>query len=299
LWVELDEAIDRFLDHIKVEKGLAQHTVTAYAADLARFRAFCGKRGAETVAALDQGLFLSYLVELAGARLAVRSQARALVTLRQLCKYLCAERIVAADPTQEIELPRLQRKLPEVLSFREVESLLAAPGEATALSLRDGAMLELLYATGLRVSELTQLRLQDVNLEAGFVMTFGKGGKQRVVPIGDAARERVRRYLAEARAELDGGRGSESLFLTRRAAAMSRVAFWKLIKRYAYQAGITRAISPHKLRHSFATHLLENGADLRAVQALLGHADIGTTQIYTHVTRARLSELYRRHHPRA
>jgi len=297
--VELDRAIDRFLDHIKVEKGLAIHTVAAYATDLAKFRAFCERRKLATVGELSQAVVLEFLIELSGARLAVRSQARNLVTLRQLCKHLAAERILAADPTQEIELPRLSRKLPEVLSFSEVERLLAAPGEGDPLGLRDGAMLELLYATGLRVSELCALRLCDVNLEAGFVMTFGKGGKQRVVPLGDAARDRVRRYLAEARAGLDRGRGADALFLTRRAEAMSRQAFWKLIKRHAYRAGITRAISPHKLRHSFATHLLENGADLRAVQAMLGHADIGTTQIYTHVTRARLTELYRKHHPRA
>ena len=296
--MELDRAIDLFIDHIKIEKGLAAHTVTAYATDLAKFRAFCGRRGLGDTDAVAQADILGFLVELAGARLSVRSQARNLVTLRQLFKHLAAERLLARDPTQEIELPRLTRRLPEVLPFAEVERLLAQPGDATALALRDAAMLELLYATGLRVSELTQLRMRDVNLEAGFLMTFGKGGKQRVVPLGDAARDRVQRYLDEARPGLDAGRGADALFLTARAAAMTRQAFWKLIKRYAYQAGITRPISPHKLRHSFATHLLENGADLRAVQAMLGHADIGTTQIYTHVTRARLAEIHRKHHPR-
>ncbi len=296
--MELDRAIDLFIDHIKIEKGLAAHTVTAYATDLAKFRAFCGRRGLGDTDAVTQADILGFLVELAGARLSVRSQARNLVTLRQLFKHLAAERLLARDPTQEIELPRLTRRLPDVLPFAEVERLLAQPGDATALALRDAAMLELLYATGLRVSELTQLRRRDVNLEAGFLMTFGKGGKQRVVPLGDAARDRVQRYLDEARPGLDAGRGADALFLTARAAAMTRQAFWKLIKRYAYQAGITRPISPHKLRHSFATHLLENGADLRAVQAMLGHADIGTTQIYTHVTRARLAEIHRKHHPR-
>ncbi len=296
--MELDRAIDLFIDHIKIEKGLAAHTVTAYATDLAKFRAFCGRRDLSDSDAVTQADILGFLVELAGARLSVRSQARNLVTLRQLFKHLAAERLLARDPTQEIELPRLTRRLPEVLPFAEVERLLAQPGDATALALRDAAMLELLYATGLRVSELTQLRMRDVNLEAGFLMTFGKGGKQRVVPLGDAARDRVQRYLDEARPGLDAGRGADALFLTARAAAMTRQAFWKLIKRYAYQAGITRPISPHKLRHSFATHLLENGADLRAVQAMLGHADIGTTQIYTHVTRARLAEIHRKHHPR-
>ena len=296
--MELDRAIDLFIDHIKIEKGLAAHTVTAYATDLAKFRAFCGRRDLSDSDAVTQADILGFLVELAGARLSVRSQARNLVTLRQLFKHLAAERLLARDPTQEIELPRLTRRLPEVLPFAEVERLLAQPGDATALALRDAAMLELLYATGLRVSELTQLRMRDVNLEAGFLMTFGKGGKQRVVPLGDAARDRVQRYLDEARPGLDAGRGADALFLTARAAAMTRQAFWKLIKRYAYQAGITRPISPHKLRHSFATHLLENGADLRAVQAMLGHADIGTTQIYTHVTRARLADIHSKHHPR-
>jgi len=220
------------------------------------------------------------------------------VALRQLFKHLRLEKHIEQDPTSAVDLPRIGRKLPEVLTLEEVELLLASPDRKTALGLRDAAMLELLYATGLRVSELCKLRTDELDLNAGFVSTMGKGRKQRLVPVGENAIAILREYLSNARPALDKKR-SNYLFLSRRGASLSRQAFWKMIGGRARQAGIRKVIYPHILRHSFATHLLEHGADLRAVQAMLGHADISTTQIYTHVSRSHLVEIYRRHHPRA
>jgi integrase/recombinase XerD len=214
-------------------------------------------------------------------------------------KHLRAERYVPLDPTAEIDLPQLDRRLPTALSLDEVERLLGAPDVKTPRGLRDAAMLETLYATGLRVSELVLLGLADVNLADHFLIAMGKGKKQRVVPLGEAAAARLRSYCAEARPVFDRGRNAPALFLTHRGRPMTRQNFWKLLLGHARKVGIPRAISPHQLRHSFATHLLERGADLRAVQAMLGHADIATTQIYTHMSTSRLREIHRRNHPRA
>jgi integrase/recombinase XerD len=295
----LDAAIDLFLDHIKVERGLSQNTVLAYARDLCRFREFCAQRGLEDAGAVDDRAIVDYLLGLTRQELALRSQARNLVALRGLFKHLRAERYVEREPTQEIDLPRLPRRLPEILTLDEVERLLAAPDGRTTRGVRDAAMIETLYATGLRVSELCGLKLAEVNLEVGYLSTVGKGRKQRLVPFGERARERIGQYVAEARPQLLKGRVREPLFVTHRGEAMTRQGFWKLLKRYALAADIRTPLSPHKLRHSFATHLLERGADLRAVQAMLGHADISTTQIYTHLSRVRLQEIYTKHHPRA
>jgi len=295
----LDAAIDLYLDHIKVERGLSPNTVLAYARDLCRFRGFCEERGLNEAGAVDDRVIVDFLLRLTRQKLALRSQARNLVALRGLFKHLRAERLIEREPTQEIDLPRLPRSLPEVLTLDEVERLLAAPDPGTRRGLRDAAMIETLYATGLRVSELCSLRLADVNLEAGYLSATGKGRKQRLVPFGERARERITRYLAEARPAFAHGQVRDALFLTGRAGPMTRQGFWKLLRRYALGAAITKPISPHKLRHSFATHLLERGADLRAVQAMLGHADIATTQIYTHLSRIRLREIYDKHHPRA
>ena len=297
--LDLDQAIDLFLAHVKIEKGLAPNTVTAYAHDLSQFRQFCAQRGTNDVAAVTENTVVDYLLELSRRKLAARSQARMLVAIRGLFKFLRAERHIERDVTQQIELPRLPRKLPEVLSLEEVEQLLAAPDATTVRGLRDGAMLELLYSTGLRVSELCGLSLSDLNLQAGFLSTVGKGRKQRLVPFGDKAKERLERYLTEARPKLARGRVREAVFLTHLGERMTRQGFWKLLRRYAVACGISKHLSPHTLRHSFATHLLERGADLRAVQAMLGHADISTTQIYTHLSRIRLREIYDKHHPRA
>jgi integrase/recombinase XerD len=295
----LDGAIDLYLDHVKVERGLSRNTVLAYGRDLGAFRAFCQAERIADAEAVEARHVLRYLVGLAERRLAVRSQARALVALRGLYRHLRAEQRVDRDPTADVELPRVGRPLPEVLSVEEVDRLLRAPVGALPRRVRDRAMIETLYATGLRVSELTALALGDVNLDHGFVNTFGKGNKQRIVPLGDEAQASVREYLASARPAFDRRGSARALFLTHLGRPMTRQGFWKLLRGYAAAAGIRKAISPHMLRHSFATHLVERGADLRAVQAMLGHADIGTTQVYTHLSRARLREVFSKHHPRA
>ena len=296
--MNLDVGIDTFLEHIKVERNLAPNTVESYARDLAKFYRFCGAKGVEEVAEVNGQHMLEYLIHLSKNKMSVRTQARNLVTLRGMFKHLRAEKVIDADPTAAVELPKVTRKLPEVLTLDEVERFLAAPDPRKTLGLRDLAMLELLYATGLRVSELCHLHSDDVNQDHGYISTMGKGRKQRLVPVGETALEHLEKYLIEARPKLDRKR-SVYLFLTNRGGPMSRQGFWMMVGKYARMAAIEKSIYPHMLRHSFATHLLERGADLRAVQAMLGHADISTTQIYTHVSRAHVVEMYRQHHPRA
>ncbi|HVV52988.1 MAG TPA: site-specific tyrosine recombinase XerD [Polyangia bacterium] len=291
----LDVGIQQFLDHLRVERELTPATVEAYGRDLAGFAHFAAGRTisrADTVSAID---VLDFLVHLSERKLSARSQARRLVALRQLFKFFKGERIIAADPTEDIDLPRFGRKLPEFLSTEEVDRLLGAPDRRTPRGARDAAMIETLYATGLRVSELCKLRLRDLNFDAGYLRALGKGRKERLVPIGEAALTALRGYVETVRAGFSRGRALDTLFLTHHGRAMSRQGFWKLLGRYATAAGIRKRISPHKLRHSFATHLVEGGADLRAVQAMLGHADIGTTEIYTQVSRARVIEQARKH----
>ena len=297
--LSLDSAIDLFLDHVKVERGLARNSVEAYGRDLGKFRRFADGQGLDDAGAVEPRHLLAYLVALSQAKIADRSQARNLVALRQLFRHLRAERHIATDPTADLELPKIGRPLPVTLTLREVEDLLSQPRIDSARGLRDAAMLETLYATGLRVSELVQLRQIDVNLPERFLSTVGKGRKQRLVPLGQRAHDRIQEYLATARPALLGARSSPALFVTHHGRAMTRQGFWKLLGGYARAAGIRKRLSPHKLRHSFATHLVERGADLRAVQAMLGHADIGTTQIYTHVSRERLAAVVKKHHPRA
>jgi integrase/recombinase XerD len=295
----LDLAIQQFLDHLKVERELSPATVAAYGQDLASFVRFLGPRQVQDAAAVAPRDVIDHLVALTDAKLSPRSQARALIALRQLFRFLKAERLCELNPTEDIDLPRFGRKLPGFLTVEEVDRLLGAPGRRTERAIRDSAMLETLYATGLRVSELLRLRLRDVNFDAGYVIAFGKGRKERLVPIGEVAIAGLRTYLETARAAFTKGRATDTLFLTLRGRAMTRQGFWKLIGRYAVVAGIRKRLSPHKLRHSFATHLIERGADLRAVQAMLGHADIGTTEIYTHLSRGHLRGVYDRFHPRA
>jgi integrase/recombinase XerD len=297
--IGLDQAIDLYLDHLKVERGLGRNTVLAYGGDLAKFRRWCAAAGVDAADEVEKRHLLGYLVTLAESRLAARSQARNLIALRGCFRYLRGEGRIARDPTAEVELPRLGRRLPDVLTLDEVERLLGAPDATTTRGARDAAMIELLYATGLRVSELVALKLSDANLERGYLSTVGKGRKQRLVPVGDQARQRVAVYLARARPRLAKRRDLGALFITHHGRPMTRQGFWKLLACYARAAGIAKPLSPHQLRHSFATHLLERGAELRAVQAMLGHADIGTTQIYTHLSRRHLREVFRRHHPRA
>lgn len=295
----LDVAVQQFLDHLKVERELTPATVAAYGSDLAAFNRFAagrGLRGVTEVRAID---VLDHLAKLTHDGLSARSQARRLVALRQLFRFLKAERICEAAPTEDIDLPRFGRRLPDFLSVEEVDRLLTAPDRRTHRGLRDAAMLETLYATGLRVSELVRLRLRDVNFDAGYLMAFGKGRKERLVPIGEVAIAGLRVYVETGRSVFTAGRALDTLFLTHHGRAMTRQGFWKLLGRYASAAGIRKKISPHKLRHSFATHMVERGADLRAVQAMLGHVDIGTTEIYTHVSRGHLRTVYDRFHPRA
>jgi integrase/recombinase XerD len=298
--IDLDSACDRFLEQLLVERQLSGNTVEAYGRDLCRLRGFLDARGRAGAGQVTAGDLTDYLLDLAEAGLKPRSRARALVAIRGLFRFLVAERLIAADPSENLMSPRVGRKLPSVLGLDDVDRLLAAPQGESTRAVRDSAMLSALYATGLRVSELVGLRLPDLNLKGGFVRTTGKGRKTRLVPLGDVAAARLVTYLEVARPRLCARRPAEmGLFLTERGRPMTRQGFWKLIRRYARAAGIRRDVSPHVLRHSFATHLVERGADLRAVQAMLGHADIATTQVYTHVSRARLLELYRKHHPRA
>ena len=296
----LDEAVDLFLDHIKVERHLARHTIESYGRDLAKLVGLCAARGRETVDDVTAGDVMDHLMALAAGKLAARSRARALVAIRGLFRHLVGERWLDADPTELIDAPKIPKRLPGVLGEAAVARLLAQPPD-TRRGRRDAAMIELVYASGLRVSELVTLAVADVNLGHGFVRVTGKGGKTRLVPVGGAARGKLARYLDEDRPGFVRDPAERAMFLTDRGRSMTRQAFWKLLRGYARRADVrlpAGEVSPHKLRHSFATHLVEHGADLRAVQAMLGHADIATTEIYTHVSRARAIQEARKH-PRA
>ena len=289
---------DFFLQYLLAERGLAGHTVEAYGRDTLRYVTFVEGEGCLDLAAVTQLQVASFIVRLKRDGLSPRSRARTLSAIRMFHRFLLVEGYSPTNPTALIDAPKGGGKLPVFLSSKEVERLLAAPVGDGDIELRDRAMLELLYATGLRVTELVSLTVRTVNLDAGYLLTSGKGGKERLIPLGDAAAGAVRRYRDEVRHRLGRGTGSEVLFLTRLGEGMSRQAFWNIIRKRAGQAEITRSISPHTLRHSFATHLLENGADLRSVQMMLGHADLSTTQIYTHVTRERLKKIHEECHPR-
>ena len=289
--------LERFLDALWMERGLSPHTLAAYRADLQGLARWLGgrDRGLADAGREDLLAYLAWRVE-AGAT--PRTSARLLSSMRRFYAYLVREGLRVEDPSARIDAPRLGRPLPRSLTEAEVEALLAAPDVDRPLGLRDRAMLELLYATGLRVSELVSLPVTRINLRQGVVHATGKGSKERIVPMGEEAVHWLERYQHEVRPVLLEGRLSEALFVTRRGGAMTRQAFWHLIRRYATSAGIDRPLSPHTLRHAFATHLLNHGADLRALQMLLGHSDLSTTQIYTHVARERLKEIHARHHPR-
>ncbi|MBI5561513.1 MAG: site-specific tyrosine recombinase XerD [Deltaproteobacteria bacterium] len=290
--------VSAFLDHVIVEKGLSLNTRLSYERDLARFLRYMDGAGAGVTGASPDDI-RGYLKRLHDDGLSVRSYTRALVAVRGFYKFLIKRKYVDSSPCAVIDMPRMQKRLPEFLSISDVDRLLDAPKSDTPMGLRDKAMIEVLYATGLRVSELVGLKLNDLNMQAGYVTTVGKGSKERLVPVGDSAIVWLKRYMETSRPLLLRGRTSAVLFLSNRANRMSRQNFWVIIKRYALIAGIDRArIKPHTLRHSFATHLLEGGADLRMVQAMLGHADISSTQIYTHVTTERLKKLHKKAHPR-
>ncbi len=293
----MEVACDLYLDWLQVERNLSERTVEAYARDLARFRASMGRQGLAVLKEVEQVHVARWLRELGEEGLAASSQARALSAVRQLFSFYVRKGDQKHNPAREVRGPRPKRALPTVLSRDEMARLLLAPDVKTARGQRDRAALELMYASGLRASELCLLQLDDLHLELGVVRPRGKGGKERVVPMGDIARQTLEHYLSEGRLQLLRGRPSPFVFIGNRAKALSRMALFKIVRRYAGAVGIQKELSPHKLRHAFATHLLQGGADLRAVQQMLGHSDISTTEIYTHVDRARLKQSVDRYHP--
>ncbi len=287
-----------FLDFARVEKGLARNSIESYKRDLGEFSAFLyrRKRSLSEVSREDVRAFLKHLYE---RQLGARSAARFLVSLRGFFRFLVREGRLSADPTADIDAPKIEQSLPKHLSADEVERLLAQPDVSTPLGLRDKALLELLYATGMRVSELVHVSAEDFDMELGIVRCLGKGSKERLIPVGKSALHAVAAYLRTGRGVLVGKRNPPWLFLNRRGTVLSRVGFWKILSAYGRRAGLATKLTPHLVRHSFATHLLERGADLRSIQLMLGHSDISTTQIYTHVLKERLKQVYQSHHPRA
>jgi integrase/recombinase XerD len=294
----IDGLIDQYLNYLLIEKGLSQATLDSYSADVIRYQEFLLENGVARLSDTDTALILKHLISLRNSGLGARSRARHLVSIRGIYRFAVQEKLLKHDPSKLVDLPKLSLKLPDVLAVDEVARLLNSPDTSKPVGVRDAAMLELLYAAGLRVSELVNLKLQDINLEAGFVRVFGKGAKERLVPIGLPAKTKIAFYIENARKIALKNQLSPYLFIARAGKPITRQGFWKLLRRYGDQAQIYKKISPHSLRHSFATHLLEGGADLRAVQIMLGHVDISTTQIYTHVTRKFLKEMHQKFHPR-
>ncbi|MCU1383398.1 MAG: Tyrosine recombinase XerD [Acidobacteria bacterium] len=290
--------VEAYLDHLRVERRLAAHTLESYARDLAALGAFAAA-AERRIESLDRQALEAFVREQRGRGLAPRSVARGVAAIRGFFRFLVLDRVLDSSPADDLRPPRAWPALPGFLSIEEVDTLMAQPDVSTTLGLRDRAMIELLYATGLRVSELVGVRLADLHLDEHYLTCIGKGSKERLVPIGEQATDWIRKYASSGRRELLKGRPSPRLFLNARGGSLSRVGFWKILKQHALKAGLPRTISPHVLRHSFATHLLERGADLRAIQLMLGHADLSTTQIYTHVLETRLRSVYDRFHPRA
>ncbi len=295
----MDRYLDYFLNYLSVEKGLAENTLNAYGRDLAAYSNYLlDIEKVDSPADINQSMIINYLTILKKNGLSPRSRARSLSTLRGFHRFLLREKYTGNDPSALMESPRTMQALPKLLSQNEVERLLQAPTGESVIALRDRAMLEVLYATGMRVSELVRLCLSDLRLDIGCLNAFGKGSKQRLIPLGEVALEFLQEYLQNGRLKLLKNTSSKEVFLNVRGKRMSRQGFWKNLKAYAIKAGINYSVYPHMLRHSFATHLLENGADLRSVQTMLGHADISTTQIYTHVVQERLKRLHQQYHPR-
>ena len=297
--VSRDFLAEHFADYLTFERGLADRTIEAYGRDLGRVLEFMQERGVEEPSGITSAFLREYMIRLADQGLAASTIRRVQSTIRTYFFFLLGEGAVEADPSERLESPRIWRRLPDVLGHDEVVAILEAPDPTGRLYWRDRAILEFLYATGVRVSELVDLPIVALDLEEGLSLIFGKGSKERLVPVGRPATRALSRYLAEVRPTLDQGRGEGRVFLNARGRPLSRVAVWNLVKASASAASISKKVSPHTLRHTFATHLLEGGADLVAVQELLGHADITTTQIYTHVDRAYLKDVHRRFHPRA
>lgn len=291
----MEELVREFTEHLFVEKRHSPNTVDGYRRDISRFVSFQPRASLKSITQSD---IREFLLSLNNRGLSSRSIARSLSSLKSFFKYLVREGSISENPVETLETPKIWRKLPHTISLNEVESLLSQPDTNTSLGIRDKAMLEVLYATGVRVSELISLELNDLNLEVGFIRSYGKGGKERVIPLGEVAQSYLKVYLEQSRPALVKNQGCSALFISRRKMPMTRQAFWKVLKQYALRAHISVPVSPHTLRHAFATHLLERGADLRSVQQMLGHSDISTTQIYTHVVQKRIREVFDKCHPR-
>ncbi len=295
----MEGLLDSFLSYLVVEKGLSENTLESYGRDVRKFLSFIEKNGISSVEEIKYNHILDFLSHFKEQGFTATTIVRNIVSIKQFFKYLQMEKILKEDPTAHIRTPKMKKSIPGVITLDDVEQILSAPDESAPEGLRDTAMIEVLYATGIRVSELIGLKLNDVNFELGFVVVYGKGSKERIVPMGDKAKNKLLQYLKDSRPALLKSREAKALFVTRRGKGMTRQGFWKIIKNYAIKAGITKKISPHTLRHSFATHLLERGADLRTIQLMLGHSDISTTQIYTHVESERLKEIHKKYHPRS
>ena len=294
----MEQLLDQFLHYLVVEKGLSKNTIEAYSHGLGRFLNHLREKGVQEIRDVGKFHVRGFLLMLRKGNLSTKTIVRNLVAVRTFFRFLIQEGILESNPIEELESPKVAKTLPEILTLREIEQLLEQPNLQTSLGIRDRAMLEILYATGMRVSELTHLPIHQVNLEGGYVLLYGKGSKERIVPLGSEAMKWITLYLKTARGKLSKGKESPMLFINRSGKGMSRQRFWKSLKDYARRAGLRKRITPHLLRHSFASHLLEGGADLRSVQMMLGHVDISTTQIYTHVTGERLKKVHQRYHPR-
>jgi len=296
--LEIDNHIDNFYNYLVIERGLSNNTVVSYSRDLRKFIDFLEKNDVSNLSLVSNLHIISFLIELKSQGLSSRTTGRNLTSIRMFFRFLVRENLLKTDPSLNIESPKIRAHLPNVLSISEVESLLSQPDITTLKGLRNRAMLELLYATGIRVSELVNLRLPSFNQEVGYLIAFGKGSKERIIPLGATAQHYLKKYLAIVRPKFSKGKMNDVLFLNVSGNKLSRQGFLKIVKRYALKAGISKQLSPHTIRHSFATHLLERGADLRSVQIMLGHVDISTTQIYTHITQKRLKKIHKQYHPR-
>ncbi len=294
----MQDPIEEFLNFLLVERGLAQNTIAAYRMDLNKFTAFLKSARIGPLENVKKEHLIRYLMRLKDEKLSANSISRNLAAIKTFYKFLINERRVKENVASVLESPKLWKRLPDVLSISEVDKLLGAPNKRGWMGIRDRASLELLYATGMRVSEITSLKTSGLNMDIGFVRCMGKGSKERIIPLGKRAKEAIEKYMAKSRLRLTKRQNDNHLFLTRLGKRMSRQSFWKMVKHYARQAGIKKKISPHMLRHSFATHLLQRGADLRIVQEMLGHSDISTTQIYTHINKERLKSIHNQFHPR-
>ena len=296
---EVQDSLHEYLDYLSVERGLAQNTLESYGRDLRQYLKYLKEKKNLNLPETTQATVIGYLLQLQAKGKATATLSRSLAAIKSYYHYMAKEEHIPRDPTVNLDAPKQEKKLPRVLAVKEVEKLLEQPDLKNPVGIRDRAMLEVLYATGLRVSELVSLKVNDINLEAGYIRCFGKGSKERIIPMGSVATKYVRLYHEYARKFLAASLHEHTLFLNHHGKGLTRQGFWKIIKKYAENLGLNIDITPHTLRHSFATHLLENGADLRSVQEMLGHADISTTQIYTHLTKDKIKEVYDNTHPRA